>query len=92
MYKEHEMIELMKFVQNEQMVRAVRKVFDETISKNELARYASPVLLSGLDDNKIGQIVRAQREAVGMVNSSFDRMVELSSVKKASGVVANPAR
>ena len=92
MLKEYEKIEIMKFTQNAQMVGAVRKVFDETIAKSELSKCASPVALSSLDDNKIGQIVRAQREAVGMINSSFDRMFELSAVKKPSGVITNPAR
>lgn len=92
MLNEVEKNEIMKFIQNPAMVSAVRKVFDDVISKNELNKMGNSVFLSQIDNNKLGQIVRAQREAVGFINSSFERMGELSMVKKASEVVTNPAR
>ncbi len=92
MLTETEKIEIIKFIQNEVMVRAVRKVFDNTLSNNELSKIGNSVLLSQFDDNKLGQIVRAQREAVGFINTSFNKMAELSTVKKLGEVIKNPAR
>lgn len=92
MLNETERVEIIKFMQNEVMVRAVRKVFDDILSKNEITKMGNSVIFSHFDDNRLGQIVRAQREAVGFINTSFNKMAELATVKKLSEVVANPAR
>lgn len=86
MFNDTEKIEITKFLDNESMVRAVRKVFSNAIKNNEL------IESKDLDDARIGQIVRAKMEATGIINKAFEEMKGLSVNKKPSVVVENPAR
>ena len=69
------------FLSNVEMRDAVRKTLEYVASKNELSTASNPVHLGSFDDERIGQIVRAQVESLAIIRNGFQELSTFAAVE-----------